>query len=77
MANLTIRNLDATVVENLKARARANRRSLEGEVRLLLEQYGRRPPPEELIRQAEEIAAMTPRLPQTDSATLVREGRDR
>jgi plasmid stability protein len=77
VANLTIRNLDAKVVENLKSRARANRRSLESEVRLLLEQYGRRPPPEELIRQAEEIAAMTPRLPQTDSATLVREGRDR
>jgi len=77
VANLTIRNLDAKVVENLKSRARANRRSLEGEVRLLLERYGRRPPPEELIRQAEEIAAMTPRLPQTDSATLVRESRDR
>ena len=77
MANLTIRNLDAKVVENLKSRARANRRSLEGEVRLLLEQHGRRPPRDELIRQAEEIAAMTPRLPQTDSATLVREGRDR
>jgi plasmid stability protein len=77
VANLTVRNLDARTVDNLKARAKANRRSLEGEVRLLLEQYGRRPPRQELIRQAEEIAAMTPSRPQTDSASLVRESRDR
>ncbi len=59
MANLTIRNIDAQVVENLKRRAKANHRSLEGEIRLLLSQFGRQPSKEELIEQAERIAALT------------------
>lgn len=59
MANLTIRNIDAQVVENLKLRARANHRSLEGEIRLLLSQFGRQPAREELIGQADRIAALT------------------
>ena len=33
MGNLTIRNLDDRVIEHLKAQAKANQRSLEGEVR--------------------------------------------
>ena len=36
MGNLTIRNLDDGVIDRLKAQARANHRSLEGEVRHLL-----------------------------------------
>jgi plasmid stability protein len=38
MAQIIVRNLDDVVVERLKARARANGRSLEAEVRLILEQ---------------------------------------
>ena len=33
MGNLTVRNLDDRVIEGLKAEAKANERSLEGEVR--------------------------------------------
>ena len=36
MGTLTIRNLDDRVIERLKAQARANERSLEGEVRHML-----------------------------------------
>ena len=36
MGNLTIRNLDDGVIDRLKAQARANHRSFEGEVRHLL-----------------------------------------
>ena len=36
MGNLTIRNLDDAVIDRLKAQARTNERSLEGEVRYLL-----------------------------------------
>ncbi|MDE2876056.1 MAG: hypothetical protein OXQ93_11510 [Gemmatimonadota bacterium] len=36
MGNLTIRNVDDAVIDRLKAQARANERSLEGEVRYLL-----------------------------------------
>ena len=32
MRNLTVRNLDDRVIERLKAQAKANQRSLEGEV---------------------------------------------
>ncbi|MEO8558158.1 MAG: hypothetical protein ABI439_03785 [Rhodospirillales bacterium] len=77
MANLTIRNLDATTVENLKAHAKANHRSLEAEIRVLLEQHARRLSTEELIKRAREIAAMSPPSPQTDSTVLIREDRDR
>jgi len=38
MATLTIRQLDDQVYERLKARARANKRSLEAEARLLLDE---------------------------------------
>ncbi len=38
MARILIRNLDDAVVERLKARARGNSRSLEAEVRHILEQ---------------------------------------
>lgn len=62
MANLTIRNIDEQVVENLKLRAKANHRSLEGEIRLLLSQFGRQPSKEALIDQAERIAALTLKL---------------
>ncbi|MDO5503104.1 MAG: hypothetical protein Q4G67_08020 [Actinomycetia bacterium] len=36
MATITVRGLDDAVVERLKARARANDRSMEGEVREIL-----------------------------------------
>lgn len=77
MATLTIRNLDDTVVEKLKARAKAHHRSLEAELRALLADAARRPSPEELRERAEHIAAMTPDVPQTDSTKIVREFRER
>ena len=39
MGVLTIRNVDDEVIAALKARARANHRSLEGELRYLLSRY--------------------------------------
>ncbi len=77
MANLTIRNVDDEVVERLKKRAKDNGRSLEAELRELLKQAAKRKSPEELLAIADRIAAMTPDVPQTDSAELLREDRDR
>jgi len=78
MATLTIRNLDDTVVERLKERARDNERSLEAEVRALLAQAAERPSRKKFIELAELIAAMTPDdVEQTDSVELLREDRDR
>ncbi len=77
MATITIRNLDDEVVEHLKARAKNNARSLEAEVRALLSEAASRPSPKALRDLANRIAAMTPDVPQTDSAEIIREFRNR
>jgi plasmid stability protein len=77
MATLTIRNLDDAVVENLKARAKANQRSLEAEVRAILASTPRKLSREEALAAFDRIAAMTPKgVKQTDSVELIREGRE-
>jgi antitoxin FitA len=77
MASLTIRNLDEDVVDRLKARAEANRRSLEAELRELLTNVARQGNAFDLRNYAERIAAMTPKRKQTDSAVLLRRDRRR
>lgn len=77
MANVTVRNLDDAVVEALKERARANNRSLEGELRQILTDAARPAGQVDLRVLAERIAAMTPEKPQTDSTDLLRGDRRR
>ena len=77
MASVTIRNLDNDVVEMLKARAKENNRSLEAELRALLTEAARHPSSKTLVDLARLIRSMTPDVPQTDSAELLREDRDR
>jgi plasmid stability protein len=77
MSQILVRNLDPKVVDQLKQRAERNHRSLEAEVRAILEdlaeQQERR---EEAIRFAD--WARTTNGPQTsDSTDLIREDRDR
>ncbi|HDZ73414.1 MAG TPA: hypothetical protein ENH55_11735 [Aurantimonas coralicida] len=43
MAQITVRKLDDDVLETLKARAKANQRSTEAEIRDLLEKSAREP----------------------------------
>ena len=78
VGNLTVRNLDDWVIEGLKAEAKANERSLEGEVRhVLAQRVGRRKRIVDFRERTRQIAAMTADTPQTDSVTLLREDRDR
>jgi len=78
MANLTIRNLDDSVVIRLKEKAAQSGRSLEAELREILKQAATRRTRENLLAAADRIAAMTPKgVKQTDSAELIREDRDR
>ncbi len=77
MATLTIRNLDEAVVKRLKKIARDNERSLEAEVRTVLAEAANRRSMEEFRKEADQIAAMTPDVPQTDSTKIIREFRDR
>ena len=76
MATVTIRRLDDDVVRKLKARAKANHRSLEAELRELLSNEARRNEKMRRFRAlASRIAGMTPDVPQTDSTLLLREDR--
>ena len=78
MGNLTIRNLDDRVIDRLKARAKANQRSLEGEVRhMLAEQVDRRSRMAGFRQRTQRLTSMTDGTPQTDSVTLLRVDRDR
>ena len=73
MATLTIRQLDDEVYDRLRERARANRRSLEAEVRHLLDERTRDIPAlvEDLSDFHERMIAKHGLLP--DSTELLRE----
>ncbi len=79
MATVTIRNLDEKVVKTLKAQAKANKRSLEAELRhLLSETAEQRIKRQAFMKEAARIRRMTPKdRPQSDSVELLREDRRR
>ena len=78
MGNLTVRNLDDRVIEHLKAQARANQRSLEGEIRYVLtQQADRRVRIAGFRERTRQIARVTAGTPQTDATDLLREDRSR
>jgi plasmid stability protein len=76
MAQLLVRDVSDEVVEKLKARARENRRSLQAEVKLVLEEATRFDRATALKR-IEEVRKMLAGRPMSDSAELIRELRDR
>lgn len=75
MAQVLVRNLPDDVVARLKARAARQRHSLEQELRNILAEAAR-PGREDLLADMDRIRALTPKVPQTDSAELIREDRD-
>lgn len=78
MGNLTIRNLDDRIVEQLKIQARQNHRSLEGEIRhLLTQQVDRVGRIADFRERTRKLASLTTGTRQTDSVKLLREDRDR
>lgn len=76
MAQILVRDLADEVVETLKARAREHRRSLQAEVKLLLEEAVR-VDRATARRRIEEVRDELAGRPMSDSAELVRELRDR
>ena len=78
MGNVTIRNLDDQVIDALKAQARANQRSLEAELRYVLSQeVNHRLRMSAFSERTAQLARETADVPQTDSAELLRQDRDR
>ena len=76
MAQVLVRNLSDDVVARLKARAARARHSLEQELRDILTESAR-PRREEILADMDRIRALTQKVPQTDSAELIRADRDR
>jgi plasmid stability protein len=60
MTTLTVRGLPDRIVEQLKARARTRRRSLEAELREVLIQAASQPLILDALAEADRIAALTP-----------------
>ncbi len=79
MAQILVRDLDERVVARLKERAKASHRSLQGEVRAILEQEARpRMTPEEMTQMIEKWRSHWQKLGKTfsDSTEMIREDRD-
>ena len=79
MATVHVRRLDDQVVEGLKARATANTRSLEGEVRHILEQASKDDMAEKkraFLEKSRKWLDETAGIPQTPSEILIRRDRD-
>lgn len=78
MASVVIRNLDDDVVVSLKEQAKANHRSLEGEIRsILTEQVRRYSRIEEFRSTTVQLRSQTSTIPQSNSVDLIREVRSR
>jgi plasmid stability protein len=78
MGNLTVRKLDDTVIDRLKARARTRGHSLESELREILTQASRQPLILDALAEADRIAALTPsEKPQTENILRLQAGGER
>jgi plasmid stability protein len=76
MAQLVVRRLDGELVRRLKIRAARNNRSAEAEHRAILE-AALAPEAEDFWASASRLRRATAGRPGTDSATLIRQDRDR
>jgi antitoxin FitA len=81
MSEVLVRNLDQGVVEQLKARARSSGRSLQAELKLVLERAAQPAPMRPTRAQyrvlADRVRATLGERPQADSADLLAEDRAR
>jgi antitoxin FitA len=76
MAQILVRNIDDAAIERLKKKAKKEGRSLESEVRILIEQ-GPKIDLDTARKIAEQIAKKHKGKIISDSAALIREDRDR
>jgi plasmid stability protein len=77
MGQLLVNALDDAVIERLKRRAESNHRSLEAELRDILEQASRQANLSKAAELADRIRTKLEGRHHSDSAELIREDRDR
>lgn len=71
MAAVTIRNIDDAVIARLRDKARANDRSLEAELRLLLSDASRRISEAEFVGMTERIRRLSASPPGLDTTSAL------
>ena len=77
MGNILVRNLDDDVIASLKAQAKENHRSLEGEIRFILSDGVSRKSESVRFRElAKRVMDSTADTQRTNSVDLIREDRD-
>ena len=76
MAQILVRDLDSSLLDRLKSQARQHGRSLQGEVKAILESSARLSPGEARALAQEWRERLAGRM-HSDSADLVREDRER
>ena len=77
MPEVLVRNLDPEVIERLKARAYRSGRSLQAELKTILERSVQEPSMDEFRKAALTIQKKLARRRHSDSADLIREDRER
>jgi plasmid stability protein len=78
MAQILVRELDESVIKKLKSRAKSNRRSMESEIRAILESAAQAHSDKaRFIKEAASLRKRIARRLQTDSGILQAEDRDR
>jgi plasmid stability protein len=76
MAQLLVRDLDAAVVARLKEKARQNRRSLQGEVKAILEEAAEHATREEALAMIDKWQRKWGDRIFSDSTSMIRGDRD-
>jgi plasmid stability protein len=77
MAQILVRNLDQKVVDRLKKHAKAEGKSLQSDVKSILEEASERADRETFFAGAENIRRSLNGRKLSNSSTLIREDRDR
>lgn len=77
MANVLVRDLEPSVVDRLKLRAKRQERSLQAELNSILTEVANRPDPLTEMELLRKFRNSIKNKQQTDSAILLREDRDR
>jgi len=79
MPDILVRDIDPEKLERLKARAKKNGRSLQSEAKLLIEEAAAERTSEEVLAILKDARQWRKKVgrPSVDSATLIREDRER
>ena len=77
MPNVLVRDVEDSVLDRLKLRAKRQNRSLQAEMKIILQDAAARREPLSELQLIRKIRSLNTRVNKTDSADLLREDRDR